>query len=170
MEDDGFGLVFGLLGGLFAALGAGGIIGVLVRLRRRRTTLATGRTAEATVVDTYVTRRESAAFSETDTATRTERRALLEFSAADGTRVRFEETSGKRVRGDLVPVRYPVEHPERAVCVDSGAGGRVGAAFLIAFLVVFTALGLYFASLGFGGFDGFGGSEAPDGFDGFDGF
>ncbi|MFE9250570.1 DUF3592 domain-containing protein [Streptomyces sp. NPDC007088] len=170
MEDDGFGLVFGLLGGLFAALGAGGIIGVLVSLSRRRRTLATGRRAEATVVDTYVTRRENAGFSETDTATRTERRALLEFSAADGRRVRFEETSGKRVRGDVVPVRYPADHPERAVCVDSGPGGRVGTVFLIAFLIVFTALGLYFASLGFGGHDGFGGSDAPDGLDGLDGF
>lgn len=165
MEDDGFGLVFGLLGGLFAALGIGGFIAVLVSIGRRRTTLATGRTAEATVVDTYVTRRENAGFPETDTATGTERRALLEFSASDGRRVRFEETSGNRVRGDVVPVRYPVEHPERAVCRDSGSGGgMVGAVLLLAFLVGFTALGLYFASIGFSGSDDLGG---PDGFDGF---
>lgn len=154
MDDDAFNLLFGLVGLLFAAFGTAGAVLVAVRLLRHRRALAGGLPAEATVVDTYVTRQGAHGAEATEPwATRTVRHAVLEFATAEGHRVRFEEVSGAlHLVDDVVRVRYPADHPEGAVCLAPEAvAGGAGALLLMALCAVFTCCGLFFAASGLTG-------------------
>ncbi|MFI5757162.1 DUF3592 domain-containing protein [Streptomyces sp. NPDC051569] len=152
-----FGVLIGLIGLLFACVGAGLGITLLCRMRWRGRALTHGLAAQARVLDTYVTHSSRIGPDQPgDTSTR---HVILGFRTQDGRDIRIEDTSGlPRVIGDLVQVRYLPERPERAaVAGTSSVGAGVGLALGLAFCVVFTCGGLFFAAMGFGvGWLGFG--------------
>ncbi|WP_052441285.1 DUF3592 domain-containing protein [Streptacidiphilus anmyonensis] len=148
-----FGTVFGLVGLLFAVIGAGSGVAIMRRWVAVRRNLDSGLVAEGVVLDTYlaVHGRESV---------RTVRRAIIGFRTPDGVEHRIDDASGRpRVVGDHVTVRYLPGTPERGVAADAMSGRSIAAPLVsLVFLGVFVLIGLLFAAIGFGiaGF-GFGG-------------
>ncbi len=69
---------------------------------------------------------------------------LLEFTTADGRTVRFEEVGASRliVEGDIVPVHYDPEDPEKATADrPSPVANTLGAVALLAFCGLIVAFG-----------------------------
>ncbi|WP_406197213.1 DUF3592 domain-containing protein [Kitasatospora sp. NBC_01560] len=167
MSDSGnvVGILFGIVGSVFAALGPAMAVAAVHRARLRARTLANGLVAQAVCLETYVTE-ERVGTDLSDRRTRSVRHVILGFRTFDGRDVRFRDTSGApRVVGDHVPVRYLPDRPHRAVTADRGTSGAVaGAVVATVFGLVFAVTGLFFAFLGFGiatGGDGI--APAPDG-------
>ncbi|MFE9450507.1 DUF3592 domain-containing protein [Streptomyces sp. NPDC006739] len=152
-----FGVVFGVVGLLFASIGvAGG-----VRLVRRRAmvhrVLTKGLVAEGLVLETYLSVHGRQHVT-------TSRRAIIAFRTADGAEHRIYASPRRPLlAGDRVLVRYLPEAPERAVTADAASGGSSALMLLpLAFLGVFVIIGLFFAATGFGmAHFGFAGSASP---------
>ncbi|WP_327287996.1 DUF3592 domain-containing protein [Streptomyces sp. NBC_01198] len=147
-----FGVVFGMIGLLFACAGAAFGLTLVRRTRWRRRALAQGLTAEARCLETYVARDHSAISAGGFSTSSATRHVILGFRTRDGRDIRIEETSRvPRVVGDFVEVRYLTEHPERAtVAGASPSGVSLGLVVGLAFCAVFTCVGLLFAATGFG--------------------
>lgn len=144
--DGAFGLVFGALGLLFAALGIGMLTWMVRRASEYRRTLREGLVAEAQCLDTFVVHRRSP-----DGPGHSQRRLILEFRTSEGRDVRAEVASQQPyVAGDIVPVRYLPQRPERAVPAGASPGLGVASCLAVGVLVVFTSMGLCFAAIGFG--------------------
>ena len=144
------GSLFGLVGFLFALLGAGFCVALVRGAVLRRRALARGLSAEARCLDTYVTRDADGAGH---------RKVVLGFTAADGRAVRLTVSAPRTmVTGDLVQVRYLPHRPERAAVVGSGGpAALLGTAIAVVTCLVFAFGGLFFGAVGFGlGVFGFG--------------
>ncbi|MEU3923290.1 DUF3592 domain-containing protein [Streptomyces sp. NPDC029004] len=148
MSDVGgaFGLVFGAFGLLFAALGIGMLTWMARRASEYRRTLREGLVAEAQCLDTFVVHRRSP-----NGHGHSRRHLILGFRTSDGRDVRAEIASHEPyVAGDIVPVRYLPQRPERAVPAGASPGPGVASCLTVGVLVVFTSVGLFFAATGFG--------------------
>lgn len=144
------GSLFGLVGCLFALIGAGLCVALVRGAVLRQQALTRGLSAEARCLDTYVTR---------DADGDSHRKVVLGFTAADGRAVRLTVSAPRTaVTGDLVQVRYLPNRPERAAVVGSGGPASLfGTAIGVATCLLFTCGGLFFAAVGFGlGMFGFG--------------
>ncbi|MFD7479029.1 DUF3592 domain-containing protein [Streptomyces sp. NPDC059837] len=135
-------------GSLFlAGMGVAFVIFCTRRLWFRQVALARGLMTEAVCVETFVT--EEWDFD--SNMTKTTRHMILAFRTRDGAEIRLDRTIGAHVVGDVVPVRYLPEHPERAAVATRGAGVEsVGYGCGVALGLVFACLGLFFAAVGFG--------------------
>ncbi|MFC1418836.1 DUF3592 domain-containing protein [Streptacidiphilus cavernicola] len=144
----GIGVLFGLVGLLFAVVGAAIVITLVVKTADRRRLLDSGLAAEARCLDTY-TRSSSEGTGS--------RHAILSFVTADGREVRIQPViTGPVVPGDFVTVRYDPARPQRAVMVGNGSGAVAngcGAVVGLIVAVMFIGVGLFFAAAGFGLFD-----------------
>jgi hypothetical protein len=147
-----FGVVFGIVGLLFACAGVAFGLTLARRARWRGRALAHGLTAEARCLETYVARDHSMASAGGYGTSSATRHVILGFRTREGRDIRIEDTSGvPRAVGDFVEVRYLPEHPERAtVAGATPAGVSLGLAVGLAFCAAFTCIGLLFAATGFG--------------------
>ncbi|MEY9875166.1 hypothetical protein ABH931_004667 [Streptacidiphilus sp. MAP12-33] len=142
----GFGVVFGLVGLFFGVVGCALAISSARRLWFRQAALARGLMAEAGCVETFVSRSHNS-----EGGTSTTRHMILAFRTQDGAEIRLDRTAGTLLVGDVVPVRYLPEHPQRATVVAPGAGREsVGLFIGVAFGLLFGGMGLFFAATGFG--------------------
>ncbi|MBT2507189.1 hypothetical protein J7I98_15075 [Streptomyces sp. ISL-98] len=132
---------------LIAALAlfmAGKTVASLLRLKAA---WRSGLTAEGRCVRTYTTTSRSG----DDNRLRTTMHHVYEFTVpgGDGRPVRFEETDGPGtvIEGDIVPVHYPADRPERATALSPERATRatVGAVFVVGFCGVVTAFCVFFA-------------------------
>ncbi|MGW0734092.1 DUF3592 domain-containing protein [Streptomyces sp. NPDC002851] len=122
-----------LLAAVAAAIGAVMVRRVL-QLRRARTR---GRTAEARCLRTYTTTRRD------DGRASTTLHHVYEFRTPEGRAVRFEEANGPASvgEGDLVPVYYTADRPERATAhAPRPAADAAAAAGLLLVLILVVAL------------------------------
>jgi hypothetical protein len=152
-----FGVVFGVVGLLFALIGVARGVGLVGRRAVVRRVLSEGLVAEGVVLDTYLSVLGGQHVS-------TSRRAIIGFRTADGAEHRIYAASRRPLlAGDRVPVRYLPEATERAVPADAASGGGPALMLLpLVFLGVFVILGLFFAATGFGmAHFGFTGSTSP---------
>jgi hypothetical protein len=145
-EDGTFGLFFGAFGLLFAAIGIGMLVLMVRKGSENRRILREGLLAEARCLETYVTHHRSA-----EGAGRSQRRLILGFRTSEGQDARAEIASDlPHVVGDIVPVRYLPQHPERVVPAGASPGLGFPTYLAGAVAVVFTCAGLFFAATGFG--------------------
>jgi len=150
---DGVGAVgslFGLVGFLFALVGAGLCVALVRGAVLRQQALTRGLSAEARCLDTYVTH---------DADGDRHRKAVLGFTAADGQAVRMTVGAPRTmVTGDLVQVRYLSNRPQRAAVVGSGGpAALIGTAIGVVTCLLFTIGGLILGTVGLGlGVLGFG--------------
>ncbi|MFF3324251.1 DUF3592 domain-containing protein [Streptomyces sp. NPDC002889] len=143
---EAFGLVFGSVGLLFAAFGIVMIVFMVRKASEHRRTLREGLVAEARCLETFVVHHRSA-----EGGGHSQRRLILGFRTSEGRDVRAEIASDvSYVVGDIVPVRYLPERPERAVPAETSPGLGVGSYLAGGVLVLFTCVGLFFAATGFG--------------------
>ncbi|MFF4339306.1 DUF3592 domain-containing protein [Kitasatospora sp. NPDC001540] len=138
---------------LLAALGAAVAVQRLRQDARLRRLRADGLSAEAEVLETYVS-------THRHTETRqvhTDRRAVLRFRTADQLPVRVEDDGDTpRAVGDRVKVRYLPGHPEGALPADTvdrprtaaTLGALLGAAALLAAGLLVAAFGVALVSGG----------------------
>ena len=143
---DGIGMAggfFSLIGFVFAFIGAGLAFALVRGAVIRRRVLTEGIPAEARCLDTYVTR---------DAEGGSRRKVILGFSTRDGQQIRFEESPRSvLVTGDVVPIRYLPDRPQRAAVVGSGgAGALVGTAIGLVVCAMFVLVGLTFGLGGLG--------------------
>ncbi|MFD9222990.1 DUF3592 domain-containing protein [Streptomyces sp. NPDC060064] len=139
-----FGFVFGVFGLLFAAFGIGMLIWLARRGSEYKRTLREGLVAEARCLETFMVHRSS------DGHGHSERRQILGFRTSDGRDVRAQVASEQLyVVGDIVPVRYLPQRPERAVPAASPPVLGAMSYLTGGVLVVFTCVGLFFAAMGF---------------------
>ncbi|WP_406263432.1 DUF3592 domain-containing protein [Streptomyces sp. NBC_00191] len=144
--DGASGLVFGALGLLFAALGIGMLVWMVRRAAEYKRTLREGLVAEAQCLDTFVVHRRSS-----NGHRHSQRRLILGFRTSDGRDVRAEIASQQPyAAGDIVPVRYLPQRPERPVPAAASPGLGVASCLAVGVLVVFTSIALFFAATGFG--------------------
>ncbi|GAA0588266.1 hypothetical protein GCM10010394_16850 [Streptomyces crystallinus] len=141
-----FGVVFGSVGLLFAAFGITMLVLGARKSAEYRRVLREGRFAEARCLETYVVHRHSG-----DGPGTSQRRLIVAFRTGDGREARAEVVSRHPyVAGDVVPVRYPPERPDRAMAAEAAPGvGAITCCFGAA-MVLFTCVGLLFAAMGFG--------------------
>ncbi|MEV4927587.1 DUF3592 domain-containing protein [Streptomyces roseoverticillatus] len=124
---------------LMAAGGIAGMIWAVVRLRRLRAAWRSGIEVPGRCLRLYATtttRRQGPHASSSTTL-----HHVYEFTAADGTHHRFEESGGPAtvIEGDAVTVRYPQGRPDRATALPPGdVRTWVGTGVLLAFLAVFV--------------------------------
>ncbi|WP_424891117.1 DUF3592 domain-containing protein [Streptomyces sp. XH2] len=130
---------------LMAAGGIAGMVWAVVRMRRLRAAWRSGIEVPGRCLRLYATtttRRQGV-----HTSSSTTLHHVYEFTAADGTHHRFEESGGPAtvIEGDVVPVRYPQGRPDRATALPPGdVRTWVGTGVLLAFLAVFVAGGVGF--------------------------
>ncbi|MFK0151835.1 DUF3592 domain-containing protein [Streptomyces sp. NPDC090493] len=148
-STDWINVVFGLL---FASGGAAIVIFYMRLYWFRRTALARGLMAEARCVQTFETEERD---SDGDKIRKLH--MILAFRTRDGANVRLERivsvhaTTGVHFVGDVVPVRYLPEHPERATVTAPGAGQEscvMGCGVVIGLLL--ACAGLFGAAVQFG--------------------
>lgn len=145
-EDGMFEPFFGALGLLIAAFGIGMLVLLVRKGSENRRILREGLVAEARCLETFMVHHRSS-----DGAGRSQRRLILGFRASDGREVRTEIAADvPYVVGDIVPVRYLPERPERVV--PAGASPGLGFATCVAggVALVFTFVGVFFAVTAFG--------------------
>ncbi|MEU0397529.1 DUF3592 domain-containing protein [Streptomyces sp. NPDC006208] len=143
--DAAFGWVFGAAGVLFAAMGIAVLIYTVRNVLERRRILQEGLVAEARCLETFVVHHSSQGHGQS------QRRLILGFRAPDGRDVRAEVVSEvPHVIGDIVPVRYLPQRPERAVPVGAASGIGSGPILIGGVMVLFTCIGLFVAATGFG--------------------
>ncbi|OAR26745.1 hypothetical protein A8W25_00035 [Streptomyces sp. ERV7] len=141
-----FGVVFGSVGLLFAAFGITMLVLGARKSAEYRRVLREGQFAEARCLETYVVHRHS-----TDGPSSSQRRLIVAFRTGDGREARAEVVSRHPyVAGDVVPVRYPPERPERAMAAEPTPGVGAVTCLLGGVMVLFTCVGLLFAAIGFG--------------------
>ncbi|MEU6220267.1 DUF3592 domain-containing protein [Streptomyces sp. NPDC047022] len=107
---------------------------IVRRSLQMRSNWKSGLTAEARCLRTYTTTSGGG-----DTSVTTTLHHVYEFTTREGRTVRFEEANGPAtaLEGDIVPVHYTAEHPERATAHAPAMGKVVaGATGLLVFLSV----------------------------------
>ncbi|MDG4858433.1 hypothetical protein P8605_09765 [Streptomyces sp. T-3] len=124
-------------------MGVAILVGVKTVLRalQLRSAWRSGLTAEARCLRFYTTTRRH------DDHVTTTRHHVYEFTTRDGRLVRFEEENGPGtiIEGDIVPVHYTAEHPERATArPPSPVGNLAGTAGTLAFVAVMIAFCVFF--------------------------
>ncbi|MFE5626742.1 DUF3592 domain-containing protein [Streptomyces virginiae] len=133
-----YGLGSVVIGLLVAALGTAGLVSMVRLALVNRRTIREGVPAEARCLEAYVVHNRSS-----DGYTTSQRRLILGFEAPDGRDVRAELVAqAPYAVGDIVPVRYLPECPERVV--PAGASFGIG---LSACLKGMAMLGLVYAGL-----------------------
>ncbi|MFF3691231.1 DUF3592 domain-containing protein [Streptomyces sp. NPDC002187] len=138
--------VIGTIGLLFAALGIVMLVLTVRRVLEYRRTLREGLVAEARCLETFVVHNRSS-----EGHGHSQRRLILGFRTPDGRDVRAEVTSEvPYVVGDIVPVRYLPQRPERAVPATASSGLGIGPYLVGGVVTVFICAGLFFAATGFG--------------------
>ncbi|MEU2495024.1 DUF3592 domain-containing protein [Streptomyces sp. NPDC007883] len=143
--DAAFGWVFGVVGVLFAAMGIAVLIYTARKVSERRRILREGLVAEASCLETFVVHHSSQGHGQS------QRRLILGFQTPDGRDVRAEVVSDvPHVIGDIVPVRYLPQRPERALPAGAASGIGSGPILIGAVMVFFTCIGLFVAATGFG--------------------
>ncbi len=115
------------------------------RARELSAAWRSGLTAQARCLRAYTTTSGSR-----DGSTSTTQHHVYEFLTREGRAIRFEETNGPgaRVEGDIVPVHYAAERPERATAhrpqpglnVAASAGVLVFCGVMVSFCVFFMLL------------------------------
>ncbi|MDJ0466438.1 DUF3592 domain-containing protein [Streptomyces sp. H27-C3] len=143
---EAFGMFFGMIGLLFAAVGIGMFVWTVRKAAAYSRTLREGLMAEARCLETFMVHQNSS-----NGPGHSQRRLILGFYTFDGRDVRAQVTSHQPyVRGDIVPVRYLPHSPERAVPAGAPPPGMGAASCLMGGLqVIFVCMGLLFAVVGF---------------------
>ncbi|GGP91756.1 DUF3592 domain-containing protein [Streptomyces melanogenes] len=141
-----FGVVFGSIGLLFAAFGIGMLVLGARKSSEYKRLFREGQVAEARCLETYIVHRHSP-----DAPTSSQRRLIVAFRTVDGRDARAEVVSRHPyVAGDVVPVRYLPERPDRAVAAEATPGLGVFSCLFGGVMVILTCVGLGFAAIGFG--------------------
>ncbi|MEU3505428.1 DUF3592 domain-containing protein [Streptomyces hundungensis] len=154
-----FGVVFGCVGLLFAGVGIWLLVWSVRTMSTYRRTLREGLMAQARCLETYVSRHHHS-----NGFTHSQRHLIVGFRTADGYDVRARVSSRRPfVAGDLVPVRYLPQRPDRAIADEAPAGVGVVSCLFGGVMVVITCLGLFFAAMGFGAALFLGASAHDDG-------
>jgi hypothetical protein len=126
--------LFYAIPGLIIVVALAKAAAVIRRSLQLRGNWNSGLTAEARCLRAYTTTRGGG-----ETAVSTTPHHVYEFTTREGRTVRFEETNGPRttVEGDIVPVHYAAERPERATAHPPAPGRALaGAAGILVFLSV----------------------------------
>ncbi|MFD8197253.1 DUF3592 domain-containing protein [Streptomyces wuyuanensis] len=143
--DEAFGWGFVAAGVLFAAMGIGVLISTARKVVERRRILRDGLVAEASCLETFVVHHASQGHGQS------QRRLILGFQTPDGRDVRAEAVSDvPHVIGDIVPVRYLAQRPERALPAKAASGIGSGPILIGSVMVFITCMGLFMAATAFG--------------------
>lgn len=143
--DAAVGWGFGAAGVLFAAMGIAVLIYTARKVVERRRILRDGLVAEARCLETFVVHHSSQGHGQS------QRRLILGFQTPDGRDVRAEVVSDvPHVIGDIVPVRYLPQRPERALPAGAASGIGSGPILIGGVMLLFTCMGLFIAATAFG--------------------
>ncbi|MFD9564437.1 DUF3592 domain-containing protein [Streptomyces sp. NPDC059994] len=141
-----FGVVFGSIGLLFAAFGIGMLVVGARKSSEYKRVFREGHMAEARCLETYVVHHHSS-----NGPSSSQRRLIVAFRSGDGRDVRAEVVARHPyVAGDVVPVRYLPERPDRAVAAEATPGVGVVTCLFSGVMVILTCMGLFFAAIGLG--------------------
>ncbi|MGW6979162.1 hypothetical protein ACWGE1_06895 [Streptomyces sp. NPDC054932] len=137
--DAAVGWAFGAAGMLLVAMG----IEVLIYTVRRRI-LREGLVAEVRWLETFVVHHSSQGQGQS------QRRLILGFQTPDGLDARAEIVSDvPHVTGDIGPVRYLPQRPERVLPAGAASGIGSGPILIGAVMVFMTCIGLFVAATAF---------------------